>query len=310
MNIIPIVFCFDDNLKLAAGVCLSSLLMHKLDDTFYDIFIIHDQQSVFQKENYFDCLSREFNGFRINYRQIGNEFDNAFEIRGITKAAYYRLLIPSLIPEYSKIMYHDVDVIFRSDMAAIFHATDMEGYYMAGVVSPGSLDSSVYQKRLELGLDPFQYILSGDLIIHSSLILKDGIISKFIDEAKKEYTHQDQDIINIVCKGKIKRMPPIYCGSIEAFRLQSIKKEQEIYSIQELDEMLIHGIVHYNGPKPWNSFCPNFDIWWEYYRKSVFFNAEDYFNFFLRKMDDLDRLSLTKRIKILARYFIKGVKRD
>ena len=82
----------------------------------------------------------------------------------------------------------------------------------------------------------------------------------------------------------------------------------EIWTDEEINHALEKGIVHYNGPKPWNSWCPNFDIWWETYRKSPIFDQRKYFEFFYSKMDVLDSLTLWKRVKILARYFIVGKK--
>lgn len=54
MSKIPIVFCFDDNLLMPAGVCLTSLLEHANPDTFYDIFILHDNKSSFPKRGYLE----------------------------------------------------------------------------------------------------------------------------------------------------------------------------------------------------------------------------------------------------------------
>lgn len=45
MNTVPIVFAFDNNLILPACVCISSLMMHAREDTFYDIFILHAQRN-------------------------------------------------------------------------------------------------------------------------------------------------------------------------------------------------------------------------------------------------------------------------
>ena len=41
MNIVPIVFAFDNNLAFPACICLSSLMMNAKESTFYDIFILH-----------------------------------------------------------------------------------------------------------------------------------------------------------------------------------------------------------------------------------------------------------------------------
>lgn len=64
------------------------------------------------KKEELDKLPKYYKNCRIQYRQVDNTFDASYEIRGITTPAYYRLLIPELIPEYDKIIYSDVDVIF------------------------------------------------------------------------------------------------------------------------------------------------------------------------------------------------------
>lgn len=80
------------------------------------------------------------------------------------------------------------------------------------------------------------------------------------------------------------------------------------YTEEEIEHALTYGIVHYNGPKPWKESCVNYDIWWEYYRKSPFFDEKFYFDFHNNRQNELDQLSFWKRIKILARYFVYGRK--
>lgn len=303
MNIVPIVFCFDDNLLLPAGVCIASLLENANENTFYDIFILHDNIAKYPELKYLEKLYQRYQNFSIQYRSVGSEFKNAFEIRGITVAAYYRLLIPELIPEYDKIMYHDVDVIFRTDLSTIYKETDMDDFYIAGVVSPDALDKSLRDTILKMNLNPDSYILSGNLIFNSFLMRKDSLVESLKKEAQKNYKYQDQDVLNLICKGKIKRLSPSFCGAIGIFKLAANKVEQPLYSLAELEEVERRGIVHYNGPKPWDEWCPNFDIWWEYYRKSVYFDAQHYFYFYVSKLKELDQLSLWKRIKLLIRYF-------
>lgn len=309
MRKIPVVFCFDDNLVLPAGVCITSLLENAHPDTFYDIFILHDEQATYPTSGFLECLHDVYANFSITYRTVGNQFRDAFEIRGITVPAYYRLLIPELIPEYDKIMYHDVDVIFRSDLSGIFDETAMSGYYMAGVISPGFLRQDSVKRRVGLGLNPQDYILSGNLIFNTALLRADQMVDRFREEAKNNYKHQDMDVINIVCKGKTKRLSPVFCGTIELFKLDIQETKQQIYPSRELREMQAWGTVHYNGPKPWNGWCPNFDIWWEYYRRSVYYDPKFYFEFFKDKLNEYDRLPLWKRIKIIGRYFKVGIKK-
>ena len=303
MKKIPIVFCFDDKLELPAGVCLTSLLVHANPETFYDIFILHSDKCTFSDSRLHELPSK-YNNCSMTFRCVGNEFESAFEIRGITVSAYYRLLIPEIIPEYDKIIYSDVDVIFRKDLAQIYESTDMTGFYMAGVVDPMP-DAYVFSYIKKLNLLPEDYIYSGNLIINSELIRADGIVQQFVKEANHSaYKYQDMDIINIVCNGKVKKISPEFCLSVSVRECAAYQKKTLIYTIQELEESLKDGIVHYNGAKPWVQYCPDFDIWWEYYRKSIFFDQKYYFDFFNRKMNDYDLLPLWKRIKILLRWFV------
>lgn len=302
MKRVPIVFAFDNNLSKPAAICLSSLLMSAKADTFYDIFILYSRELKFEEK----ILKEHFSNFQITYRQVGPDFDNSYEIRGITTTAYYRLLIPELIPEYDIILYSDVDVIFRDDLSDIYFGTDMSGYYVAGVDSLAHLIPDMYkyytQKRRK---DPHGNIYSGNLIFNSRLMRQDGIVDAFRRHIDKKYKFQDMDILNIVCQGRIKYLPPSFCYTtyIADFAVNNRQALLSVWPEDDIQNAQDKGIVHYNGQKPWKGACINFDIWWEFYRKSPFFDSYQYFHFFENMLNELDRLPLLKRVKILARYF-------
>lgn len=311
MNTIPVVFTFDNNLLLPAAVCISSLLKSADKDTFYDIYILHSEKCDF-RDSILSTYPLIFPNCKITYRIVEGEFLTAFEIRGITTTAYYRLLIPEIIPEYDKVMYSDVDVIFREDMSKYYNV-DLDGYYMAGVDNASALRPGVQKYVKEkLGVDhKYGHFYSGNLVINSSLILKDNIIPRFRELAKKNFHQQDMDIINIACYGKIKALSPAFC--LTNFLTEIIVKRKDefltYFSEDELNHALNKGIVHYNGPKPWKEWCVNFDIWWEAYRNSPVYDEQFYFDFFNGKQGELDKLPLLKRVKILLRYFIYGRKK-
>lgn len=306
MNTIPIVFAFDNNLVQPACVCISSLLMNAKMDTFYDIFILHSQKEELRKED-LDRIPQYYANCRIQYRIVDSTFDSAFEIRGITTPAYYRLLIPELVPEYDKIIYSDVDVIFRSDLSRFYLELNLDDCYVAGVNSLSHLYSKRYYAE-ELYLDPEKIIYSGNLIFNSKKIREGGLLPRFKELAKNDYTFQDMDILNIACKDNIKYLSPEFCLTTYFFEAVIYHKTSvlKIWDSTEIESALNKGIVHYNGQKPWKGYCVNFDIWWEYYRKSPFFDKKFYFDFFYNKLNELDSLSLWKRIKILIRYFVYG----
>lgn len=299
-NYIPIAFCFDDNLIMPAGICISSLLENAKDNTFYDIFILHDNIAKYPNSGFLERLYDKYQNFRINYRNVGDQFDNAFEIRGITKATYYRLLIPELIKEYKKIFYFDVDIIFQNDLSEIYFNTDLKDYYAAGVATPYTgLNDYIIEK---IKVEPNKYVCGGTLILNSEKLLTDNIIPEFKRVANQDWKFQDQDVLNLVCKNKILMLPPWF-GVIGTINEIVADKNQTYYSQEEISDILENGIIHFNGDKPWKNWCYNFDIWWFYYRHSIYFDSSFYFNFFHKKLFEYDQLSLFKRIKILVRYF-------
>lgn len=109
----------------------------------------------------------------------------------------------------------------------------------------------------------------------------------------------------MVFRDNIKYLPPCFC--IVSRTTSAILKDpdQKYYSKEEAQYAIKCGTIHYNGAKPWKTRCLNFDIWWHYYRNSVFFNSEFYYNFYSSKLCEYDALPLLKRIEILLRYFIK-----
>ncbi len=302
MNTIPILFTFDEKLIMPACVCISSLLENAGKDTFYDIFILHGSEngaySNLQRlqEVYPDC--------RISFRKVENDFAGAFEIRGITETAYYRLISPLLIPEYDKYLYSDVDVIFREDLSKYYY-TDIGDNYFGAVENCSAIRPEMQKYIRSLGLDYKNgYFYSGNLIINAKRILEDGLTSEFRELGKRKFMMQDMDIMNIVCNKRIFSMPPAFCLSVQICDL-IINRHDEVctvFSAEELDYALKNGIVHFNGAKPWNDVCLNMDIWWEYYRKSFVFDEGFSYGFWDGQRKKLDRLSFVKRLKLLVRY--------
>lgn len=308
MNTVPIAFAFDNNLILPACVCISSLMMNAKKDTFYDIFILHSAHVSLNKEE-LDKLPKYYKNCRIQYRQVDNTFDSAFEIRGITSATYYRLLIPELIPEYDKIIYADVDIIFRMDLSSLYNS-DLGDNYIAATLELGmnlTEDGKRYinsMKELSLG----KYIQAGFIILNSKVLKGENIVSEFKKWSNKKLKFQDQDILNIVCSGRIHYLSLEYNMTDYSYYFAIRKSEliSDLFSNNTIDFAVNHGNIHFNGHKPWKKYSVNFDIWWEYYRKSPLFNQKFYFEFFYKRLNELDQLSLWKRIKILIRYFVFG----
>jgi UDP-glucose:(galactosyl)LPS alpha-1,2-glucosyltransferase len=308
MNIVPIAFAFDNNLILPACVCISSLMMNANEDTFYDIFILHSAHMELKKEE-LDKLPQHYKNCRIQYRLVDETFDNSFEIRGITTPAYYRLLIPELITEYDKVIYSDADIIFRMDLSELYHI-DLSSYYLAATkdVWLNFSDDGIKYISSVYGLRKGQYLQSGFIMMNCRKMLQDKLVDKFRNLAKEKLKYQDQDILNLTCCEKVLFLSMKYnmTDNLYYFLNKERDKIASILSGEDICEAMSNGNIHFNGHKPWKKYSINFDIWWEYYRKSPFFDERFYFDHFYYRLNIFDQLSLWKRIKILVRYFVYG----
>lgn len=302
MRTVPILFTFDQSLVMPAGVCLTTLLESAEPETFYDIFILHGPGCDFSS---LDVLKERFSNFRMTVKEISGEFVGAYEIRGIPETAYYRLLSPDLIPEYDKLLYSDVDVVIREDLSK-YYDLDLGDNYFAAVDNCSRLRPAVRKFIADtLDLDWRNgYYYSGNLVINSALIRKDHMIDKFRELGKNNYNQQDMDIINIACNKRFLPLGPVFCMSVQLYSLIVNRRDEmdAIYGHEALDAALDHGIVHYNGTKPWKGACMNMDIWWSAYRRSPFYDESFTESFWKSQSELLIRLPLGKRIKMLLRY--------
>jgi hypothetical protein len=160
---------------------------------------------------------------------VGDVFDSAFEIRGITTPAYYRLLIPELIPEYDKVIYSDVDVLFRMDLSDLY-SMDIDDYYLAATRDVGlnlSKDGVEYISSIpELEAD--NYLQSGFIMLNCRKISDDCLVAKFKELAKRKLKFQDQDILNIACRRKVRFLPMVYNMTDYSF-YYAMKERQLLY---------------------------------------------------------------------------------
>ncbi|MGI5847921.1 MAG: glycosyltransferase family 8 protein [Candidatus Cryptobacteroides sp.] len=302
MNRIPIVFAFDSNFEMPAGVCFTSLLENAAQDTFYEIFVLHGRDTDFSGSK-LNRLPEIYKNCSLTFKDVGGSFSGAYQVRGITEATYYKLLIPEFLPEYDKVLYSDVDVIFREDLRR-FYDLDLGDHYFAAVDNCAELRPEAREYVTNLGLDYNSgYFYAGNLVVNSALLRADKMTETFRKMGSQTYQQQDMDIMNIACNGRILRLDPSFCLSIQLYHLivNRRKEFEKLFSSELLERALESGIVHYNGAKPWNGACLNMDIWWDYYRRSIWFDQKFCFDFWDRQCTLLDRLPLGKRFRLLVR---------
>ena len=260
---IPVVFSTDHHFVMPTGIAVQSLLECS-NDVDVEIFILQSDSVTDDDRRILQKICDSF-AARLTFLSMGNQFVDGYEIRGITNACYYRLLIPWLIPQYGKVIYCDGDVVFCDSVKKLY---EIElGDYFCAAICPNNHDKHLYKDHARtLGLRPDEYFQSGVLLINSEAQRKAGLRDLYLEETKKKYIFQDQDIINIVCRNRILELP-IRFNITQGLYRTVIHHETPV-------------IIHYSGLKPWNMYVYGWGYWWEVYRRSPFYEKEQEFQIF------------------------------
>ena len=248
--VIPIILSSDNNYSYYLYVTLMSILKNRKNSKYEFYLTVTSDFSKKNKEK-IQKLENEF--CSIKFIDMKKSFKNSQQtIKRIPKTTYYRLLAAQLIPEkYEKCIYLDVDVCVLVDLED-FYKTDLQNYYIGGVIEPPiAKPATVRAKELNIQ-DVNNYINAGVLLFNLYQIRKDNITEKFLNLSTNRYPNQDQDILNIVCYGKIKPLPLCYNVSprnINDDRLYLSFNHNEVKMAKEHP-----AIIHYSDRnKPWNT---------------------------------------------------------
>ena len=120
----------------------------------------------------------------------------------ISKAAYFRLAIPRILPaSVKKVIYFDVDLLVLGDIQELWNL-DMKNQPVAAVADYGIMasDRMMKQKKEVVGIaDNASYFNSGVMVIDVESWRKNNYSETVIDIASKEnFPHHDQDALNKV----------------------------------------------------------------------------------------------------------------
>lgn len=271
---IDIAFCFDENMVLSACVAIASLLdSPKNEQVHYNIYCICTEQALVYNEQIESIVRKRDCESRVTFYQENDEFSDAYEVRGITRSTYLRLSLHRILSDKEKVIYADTDVLFMDELSGLWNV-DMADDKIAGVKGANNFKDT-WEECLKLGNSEElsglrgKYINAGILLMNLRAIRDWNPDSIWKKMAKKNYHYQDQDILNITCKGEIKYLDMRYNVQAHLTDKELMRYAKEgIYSKEQCMEAVHHpAIIHYTGPKPWNNRGVNKGkIWWNYVR--------------------------------------------
>lgn len=262
---VPVVLGFTADYIMPVSVCLYSLLdSSKPSDKYHVVCLTSSNLPVSCKEL---LESLDNTGERVVYTFVdlkGDFMDYPISQTQFSVASAYRLLIPDILSEYDKAIYIDCDMIVRRNLAELYRSYDELGDNYLGASREVICDYQI-PRMLEIGCDPAQYINTGFLFMNLEALRRDNMVPRFLEELKNEkYRYPDQDVLNLLCQGRISFLPPCYNSTISFFMKSNQEYIQQHYSQEEIDEISLSGNIHYIGKKPWTGYTTVFDKWWEY----------------------------------------------
>ena len=280
VNTVPIIFAIDDNVVMQCGVTITSLLMNANEDTFYEIFILCENDSLpSQSRMVIEKAFEENSHAKIAFIDVGNAYSDVPKMERITKATYYRLLIPSLFPQYDKVVYSDIDIIFQQDLSDLLKTSFPNKELVAAVLDLGINREFYFKSKLpeSIGKSVEDYFNAGFLVMNLKQLREENKVEEFNKLSKNKYPQNDQDVLNIVCNGRVQWLPSMFNFQTNHYsNYMWGRKNSNI----DFNDLVKHATLHYTfHNKPWNSLdCTLADAWWHYYRQSPFFDNNFYFN--------------------------------
>lgn len=269
---INIALCFDEKIAEQARVTIASLLDCTLtDDVHYHIYCICTGEAAYIETPLTQIIESRDRESTLTVKPVENLYQDAYEVRGISSGTYLRLMLHRLLPDVDKLIYVDVDVLFRDSLADIWQ-TDLEGYVLAAVKGAVNLvdkwewnSDRPYWKHLSEMKG--KYINAGVTLMNLAEIRTRNLEEQWSAWAKEKLYYQDQDILNITCRNAICYLPPKYnrLAYMEQKDYDTFVREG-IFTERECQEALEHPvIIHYAGDKPWKRYDTTLGyLWWDY----------------------------------------------
>ena len=180
-----------------------------------------------------------------------------------SKLSYLRCYFSKILNE-DKILYIDADAIVVDDISDLWNI-DLEDNVLVGVHEGGEWNNHLNT----YGLDD-TYINSGVLLMDLKKLRKEKLDDSMIYLLNHNwYAYPDQDVINLVCRNRIKHISNIY-NSTETTGIVDNAK-----------------IIHYiRGNKGWIKTSLRSEIWYNYHKEMIGGNKMD--NYYVKAIRDFN----------------------
>lgn len=291
-----IVFAADRGYIQHLSVALVSLFINN-PDSFFNIYIINadinsDEWALLKsldkdkKHHFFDA--------KIDDKVLQNLVVNFH----FTKANYYRLFIPEIVP-YDKAIYIDADVVIKGDITELWDIP-INHVFLAAVEDVG------FDRHFDLEMHPnSKYFNSGLMVMNLKKWREESVKNRVIEFVKRKpnaIKYVDQCGLNAIVDGRWIELHPKF-NMQTAFVELIASSSAKLVSVDIVNAVKNPIIIHYSsGSKPWHftNTHPYKKEYWKYLKLTPFkliFSADITFKNVLRRF-------LPKSVKKLLKYIL------
>lgn len=263
---IPIVYAVDDNYAPFLCVSLKSILDNMNKDYFLKVYILNTGISEKNKSRIIEIAEENCNDVDVEYVDVADRMDSLKDKTHLrdyyTNAIYYRIFIPSLFPQYEKIIYIDCDIVLINDISKLYNV-DLGDNIVAAVHEEAMSSFDCFGSYSEefLGVPRMQYFNSGLLVINTAEYRKETIETKFINLmlSEKFEVAPDQDYLNVLLKDRVK--------------LVDVGWNKTPIPGKKFPDKLI-SLIHYKlNFKPWHYKGVRYEeFFWKYAKETPFYD--------------------------------------
>ena len=263
-KVVPVFFAADEKYVPYLAVTLQSIKERVSCENEYRIYVLH---AGMKGEGAEKIKSFESENFRIEFVDVTERLavlSEELHLRDYYSCAtYYRIFIAGMFPEYDKAVYLDSDIVVCCDIAEFFDI-DLGKNYVAGVRDGAVGAVPVFQEytKAVLGIEADKYFNAGVLLMNLKVLRNEDFYGKF-SALLKQYKFtvaQDQDYLNVLCRGRVKFLPD----------------DWDAMPVGGATQELTHPrIIHYNlTQKPWHyesvMYSPYF---WDVAKRTEFYGV-------------------------------------
>lgn len=289
---IPIFFTIDDGYAPYLSVAIKSMIQNASKEYNYRIIVLYKELN---EENRAKIAKLEEENFKIDFIYMKDELkaitdreENRLRCDYFTLTIYFRLFIPEMFPEYDKGIYIDSDVVVPGDISKMYNI-DLGDNIVGACQDKSVVDVPELANYMEqaVGVDKYQYVNSGVLLMNLSKMREKQFSKRFLDLLNKYHFDSvapDQDYLNAICNGKI-----LYLDS--SWDAMPTEGSKEIEN---------PNIIHYNlFQKPWCYDNIQYaDCFWNYAKQTEYYDEiVEFKNNYSEEKKNADKECLENLIK-------------